>query len=164
MKWHQWPVNAWDPSHSIMISAKTFWILIRWCSWRAAWVFVSHLRESLPVPISMLLRRRRALKALSAFSYSAKAKSCSKLSENDKTEKCYLCKTLRTPVLVSSPRFRERSWHRAQNSVEKGGEWEARTLPQRDSTLLMRLLSASDGIPLTNTTVLMPSLGSAIIP
>ena len=38
------------------------------------------------------------------------------------------------------------------------------TLPQRERTLLMRLLSASDGMPFTKTTVFAPSFGSAIMP
>ncbi len=44
------------------------------------------------------------------------------------------------------------------------GEGGGGTLPQRESILLMRLLSASEGMPLTKTTVFPPSFGSAIMP
>ena len=72
--------------------------------------------------------------------------------------------TLSTPVLVSSPRFRERSCREAQLGNAERRKRELLTLPQRERTLLMRLLSASEGMPFTNTTVFAPSFGSAIMP
>jgi hypothetical protein len=120
------------------------------------------------MPMSMLLSSRKARNALSAFSYSANAKSCIKTMRNEKQEAKHLgminLESSCVRILSTLQRKKLMEGSARNYKKERSGSREIRTFPQRESILLMRLLSASEGMPLTNTTVLTPSFGSAIIP